>query len=46
MRQLSLAVMAYAQDYDDQVWPQFEWVPIGYSIAAAAAITCFAKSAT
>ncbi len=35
MRQLAIAVMAYAQDYDDQVWPQFEWVPIGYQIANA-----------
>lgn len=33
MRQMSVAANLYAHDYKDQIWPQFDWVPLPYTLS-------------
>jgi prepilin-type N-terminal cleavage/methylation domain-containing protein len=33
MRQMSVAANMYAKDFKDRIWPQFEWVPLPYTLS-------------
>jgi prepilin-type N-terminal cleavage/methylation domain-containing protein len=39
MRQMSVAANLYARDFKDRIWPQFDWVPLPYTLSNTGAQT-------